>query len=206
MRYPFLNRSAFVVLSCGLLASPCLAIDYNEAVSGDFSNSGLNPTPLGSLTLGSNQTLGTTGRGSTGMDRDYFTFNVPSGYELTSLTELSGTISGGVSFIGLQAGSQVTVPTNANSAAGLLGWTHYSPNDINSDILPRMSVPSFGSSGFTIPLGAGDYSLWIQDFNSGQFPYGFQFGVQAVVPEPGSVALLMGLGLSSVGVLLRRRK
>ena len=204
MLHPFLTRSALVALACGLLASPCLAIDYNEAVSGDFSNVGLNPTSLGTLTLGSNQTLGTTGRGNAGLDRDYFTFNVPSGLRLVSLIELPGTISGGVSFIGLQAGSQVTLPTNTSSAAGLLGWTHYGPGDVNTDILPRMGIASNGSSGFTTPLGAGNYSLWIQDFNTGQFSYGFRFGVQAAVPEPGSIALLVGV--SAMGALMRRRR
>ena len=207
MRPPSFYCFVLIALACGAISSPCLAIDYNEAVSGDFSNSGLTPTSLGNLTPGSNEMFGTTGRGTAGMDRDYFTFTVPTGYEWTSMTELPGTASGGsVSFLAIQAGNKVTVSPNASSAAGLLGWTHYGPGDINTDLLPRIGIASNGSSGFTAPLGSGNYSLWIQDFNPGAFSYGFRFGVQAAVPEPGSVALLVGFSLCGMRVLLRRRK
>lgn len=194
------------VLMVGLLTAPCLATDYNEAISGDLSNSGLTPTSIGSLTLGANSVLGTTGRGGNGLDRDYFTFTVPANFTLVSMTELSGTTVGGdVSFIGVQAGNKVTVGTNPTSAAGLLGWTHYGVADINVDILPRMGVPSFGSTGFTTPLSAGNYAFWVQDFNVGVFTYGFRLGVQAV-PEPGSLALFTGLGVGGSLLTFSRLK
>jgi len=85
----------------------------------------------------------------------------------------------------------------------LLRWTHYGPGDVNTDSA-AYGVASNGSSGFTAPLGAGNYSVWIQDFNSGQFPYAFRFGVQAAVPEPGSIALLVGV--SAMGALMRRHR
>lgn len=63
-----------------------------------------------------------------------------------------------------------------------------------------MALASNGSAGFTTPLGAGSYSIWTQDFNAGQFSYGFRVGV-AAAPEPGSVALLIGLGVSGASFL-----
>jgi hypothetical protein len=73
---------------------------------------------------------------------------------LGSITELPGTqVGGALSFIGMEAGPQVTVSPDATTAAGLLGWAHYGPADINTNILPAMGIPAEGSSGFTAPLG-----------------------------------------------------
>ena len=175
---------------------------FNEGSMGDFSNSGLAPTFV-SVNAGSNLIFGTTGRGAAGIDRDYFTITIPTGFAFTALLELPGTTVGGpVSFLGLQAGSQVTLPTNAATATGLLGWTHYGSAVVATNLFPTMSIPLNGSSGFTAPLGAGSYSFWVQDFNTGSFNYGFDVQVTAV-PEPstyaaaGSALLLM--------LVLRRR-
>lgn len=180
---------------------------YNETVSGDLSNSGLSPSVI-SLGPGSNQIFGSTGRGTV-IDRDYFTVNIGAGLDLVGITVLPGTQSGGaVSFIGLQAGSQVTVSTAATDATGLLGWWHYGPSDINTNILPEMAVPSMGSSGFKTPLGPGSYSFWIQDFNSGTFNYGFDLQVATApvgpAPEPGTLGtVLVGAGIL-IGAIRRR--
>src|ERR1700733_6275942 len=78
---------------------------YNESIDGDLSNVGTTPTVL-TFSAGSNEGLGTTGRSASGVDRDYFTFTVPTGYLLSSLTVLPGTTVGGAaSFIGMEAGS-----------------------------------------------------------------------------------------------------
>jgi hypothetical protein len=178
---------------------------YNESVSGDLSNSGLSPTQV-SINSGLNEIFGSTGGGANGVDRDYLTFVVPTGFELAGIIPLPGTASGGlVSFIGLQAGAQVTVPTNAQTAAGLLGWWHYSAADINTNILAEMSIPATGSSGFSVPLGPGAYSLWIQDFNSGSFSYGFDLNVVAATaaPEPASY-VLTAIGMLAIGAVSRR--
>lgn len=193
-------------LLCGVLVSPAQATDYNEAVFGDLSNSGLNPTVLGTLAAGSNQVFGTIASGPNGVDRDYFTVNVPTGYEFVSLIALPGTTVGDTaSFLGLEAGTQVTVPANPSSAAGLLGWRHYTVADIGVNILPDMGTPAFGSTGFTAPLSAGDYAFWIQDADAAK--YGFDITLRAQsVPESGSLVLLCGIGLSSGLLAFARRK
>src|SRR5947209_6118320 len=109
MRFEWLIRTVVAALTLGPLSTAYAASTYSEAIAGDLSNSGLTPTVL-SFTAGSNQVSGTTGRGSNGIDRDYFTFTVPSGNQLTSILELAGTsVGGAISFIGIQAGPQVTV-------------------------------------------------------------------------------------------------
>src|SRR5262245_570435 len=179
-----LRLCALILL--GALTLPA-AVIYNEAISGDFSNSGLAPT-LVTLMSGANDILGMTGRDTANVvDRDYLTFTIPTGLTLSSITLLAGTTVGGpFAFIGIQAGNQVTLPTNAQTADGLLGLDHYNPSEIGQNILPTISVPAQGSSGFTPPLAAGTYALWIQDFSPGAFNYGFSFGVTpgSAIPEP----------------------
>jgi hypothetical protein len=111
---------------------------------------------------------------------------------------------GTLSFIGLQAGNEVTLPTNATSAAGLLGWDHYSPGDIDTDILPTIGT-GLGATDFVPPLGAGDYAVWVQDTGTGTANYGFDF-VVANVPEPASwTMMLFGLiGLAQLRLRHRR--
>ena len=185
------------------LAGPAAmaAVVYDEAVAGDLANSGLSPTFI-SLAAGSNQVWGTSGNPGSGADRDYFTFTLPAGLELVSLTVLPGTTFLGpslLSFIAVQAGNQVTVNPTGGSATGLLGWTHYGPADINNNILPNMGVPAAGSSGFAPPLAAGSYAFWIQETGAGTSNYRFDFRV-AVVPEPSSTAFLLA-GLAGLGLL-----
>jgi hypothetical protein len=179
---------------------------YDESVSGDLSNSGLSPTLL-TVSLGSNQVFGTTGKAAA-IDRDYFTFTVPVGEELSAVTLLPGTQTLGAlgeSFIGVQAGPQVTVLTTATDATGLLGWFHYDTTDIGTDILPLMGTAGMGATGFTPPLPSGTYSFWVQEASAGTVAYGLDFAISAT-PEPGYWPMLLaGMAmLLSAHRLLRR--
>ena len=164
---------------------------WNESVNGDFSNSGLAPTSL-TLNAGSNQIIGSTGAG----DLDYFTFELSAGQALTSLRVLSNTVvSGQFSFLGMQAGPQVTVSPSGAGSEALLGWTHYATGDSGLDILVRIAA------GGVLP--AGKYSVWLQD-TGGPADYGFDFGVTSAVPLPPSL-LLMASTLLGFGGIFRRR-
>jgi hypothetical protein len=177
---------------------------YNESVSGDLSNSGTAPTVL-TIAVGSNQVFGTTGKTNSIVDRDYFTFTVPAGDMLSAITVLPGTQTLGnlgLSFIGMEAGPEVTVGTSPPDASGLLGWLHYGTGDIGADILPLMGSAGDGASGFTPPLPSGTYSFWVQEASAGTVNYGFDFSV--ATPEPGSQAmLLVGLGLLFASFVFR---
>lgn len=178
---------------------PCAqaAVVYDEAVLGDLSNIGTSPSFV-SIASGSNVVRGTTGNPGSGADRDYFTVVVPAGMRLESLKVQPGTtVLGGLSFIGVQAGSQVTVNPTGGSPAGLLGWTHYSTTDIGNDILPRMGT-GFGATGFSGALGAGNYSFWVQETAAGSSSYGFDLAL-AAVPEP-AIALLFAMGLGGLAL------
>ncbi len=193
---------------CALTGALCLAsapagagTAYDEAVSGDLANSGLAPTTI-TLAAGSNLVSGNTGNVG-GVDRDYLSFTVPAGMQWVGLTVLQGTtVLGTSSFIGVQSGAQVTAPVGG-PATDLLGWTLFAPADIGSDILARIGTGA-GAIGFSAPLGAGSYAVWIQETAAGSSHYGFDF-VLAAVPEPASYALL-GAGLLVLPAWRRLRR
>lgn len=205
-RLPTLALAA--VLASGLMASGAAqaVVAWDEAVNGDLSGNGLEPN-FAALVAGGNELFGTTGRPFAGgpVDRDYLHVTVPAGYVLTGLMVLSGTtaLPGGGAFIGLQAGPQVTVDPTGFSAAGLLGWTLFGPDQIGGNLFDEMALPAADSSGFDVPLPAGDYTLWVQETAVGSPSYALQFVVAEVPEAPSALAMLGGLALLA-GALRRR--
>ncbi len=198
---PALHRLAPAILAvCAAGAQAQVA--WDESTQGDFAGSGLAPTAI-SLGLGSNLILGSTGRTAGVVDRDYFSFTLPAGWQLDTITVLPGSSflgQGAASFIAVQGGPQVTVNPTGGSATGLLGWVHYSENDVGTDILGLMGIGP-GAIGFAGALPAGTYSFWVQDTGTGVADFRFDFAVSAV-PEPAGWALALA-GLA--GLLARRR-
>ncbi len=127
---------------------------------------------------------------------------------LNAIQVLPGTTSIGaltVSFIGLQSGSQVTVDPNMASAAPLLGYYHYGTADAGSDILPDIAA-GMGAQGFMTPLGAGSYSVWLQETGVGSASYKFDFQVaESAVPEPATWGMLIA-GFGAIGCAIRARR
>jgi hypothetical protein len=184
-----------------VVAPPPSAIVWDEAINGPLGNFD-NQTALGSLKPGDNEIRGVTGQTSPGVfDRDYFHFIVPAGLGLTAIIVIDATSAGplGTSFIGIEAGPAITVapvPTPPD-ASFLLGWRHYAPDDIGTDILGEIGnpMPAMGATGFTPPLGPGEYAIWVQETGMCTCRYDFDF-VVAPIPEPASTAGLLAAGLA----------
>jgi hypothetical protein len=203
---PQLHLAAAAAAALVLATAPAHAATvWDEAVNGDLSNNYLAPS-FAQLTAGSNVFGGSTGRAVAGgpVDTDYLHVNVPAGHVLNAMILLDGSAGiGGGAFLGLGAGATFPVPPSTGSAAGMLGWTIFAADNIGTDMLAAMATPSVGSSGFTIPLPAGDYTFWVQETSVGTATYRFELDV-AVVPEAPTVLTMLG-GLALLGAALKRR-
>ncbi len=191
-----LCKPLLFALLLGAVTAAAASTAWDESVSGDLSSSGLAPTAV-TLGPGSNTVTGTTGRTGGIVDRDYFTVALADGWQLDSITVRPGTTflgASGLGFMAVQAGPQVTVSPTGGSATGLLGWVHYSENDIGSDILGLMGIGP-GAVGFAGSLPAGVYSFWIQDTGSGTAAYHFDFSVSAVPDAPALALWLAGMAV-----------
>lgn len=171
-------RTMMTLACLALFSAGALAAGYSEKKSGDLSDDGLTPTAV-KLRLGDNKISGKYGAKNGVVDRDYFTVKIADGTQLAAVFLEPGTVVGlNVSFIGVQAGKQVTVPPVGGSPEDLLGWTHYGEDQIGSDILPAIGEGD-GAQGFVPPLGPGTYSFWVQETGTCKCKYNFRFVVTA---------------------------
>jgi hypothetical protein len=171
---------------------------YDEAVDGDLSGDGLSPTVL-VADVGSNSLTGTTGTG----DLDYLTFNVASGLRLDAVILAVYDSIDQLAFIAIQNGSTFTEPPVGTDPANLLGWVHFGPALVGTDILDDMGLGD-GAIGFTPPLPSGDYSFWIQQTGVDPVDYQMHF-VLSPVPVPAALPLLAS-GLLALGGCARARR
>jgi hypothetical protein len=174
-----------------LLAAPLArASSWDESgAQGDLSNNRLAPSSL-DLTPGDNTVSGSVIAG----DVDYLTIVVPAGFTLSQINLVSFTSVDDLAFIGIQAGSTFTQPPTGTDVTQLLGWAHFGP----TAPVPYFDIIGTGTGaiGFSAPLPAGPYTLWIQQTSAQTVGYGWDFVVTGgSVPEPGSAALtLLGVG------------
>jgi hypothetical protein len=199
-------RATFALLALlGLsYASVASADNYNEGIDGDLSNNRLAPTVI-SLDPGSNTITATSVSG----DPEYYTVNVPPGFQLSPVTLLSYASLDLVAFVGLQSGTTFTEPAIGTNVGNLLGWVHFGPSMVTTDILDDIGMGP-GAIGFTGPLPAGDYTFWSQQTGANATTYAFDLVISAAPPPvptlSGGFTLLLcaGLGLTLLMALRRR--
>jgi hypothetical protein len=121
---------------------------------------------------------------------------------LSSLNLNSYNSTNGIAFLGMQAGTAFTVSAGAAQPSDLKGYVHFGTDvgNIGTNVLDDMGIAP-GAQGFTPPLPAGPYTLWIQ--NASGVATGYQFNLVVTVPEPATAGLL-GLGLLSLCAWRRR--
>ena len=142
-------------IDCGT----AVASSLSESEAGDLSDDIAAPTAF-EVGPGVNTLTASTASG----DLDYATFTVGPCDTLTQVTVDNFTSDAGdnIAFISLASGSTFPVPfEGANTdVSGLLGFSHFGTADIGQDILQRVGEGA-GTIGFTSPLPAGDYTMWI---------------------------------------------
>ena len=204
-----MNKCAYGVVSLAGIAltgmSAAASVVWNEGTNGDLSGNQALPTGV-SLGAGSSSVVGLVGGTDT---QDWLTFTVPAGFQLTSIVLGAYASNDAQGFMGIQAGSSfVGSPFAAGSYAG---YGHFGTGAVNgplppanligADMLAIMSNPTLapGSQGFTAPLGAGTYTLLIQQLGAAT-EYRFDF---TLVPAPSAVSLA---ALGCAGLVRRGRR
>lgn len=192
----FLLNTALLVAAC---CQSLPAASYSEAIDGELSNDFIEPTPV-AMDLGSNLLTGGLAGGES--DIDLFRFSVPVGHHLTAIRILGFTGGGGGSFLGIQAGVELSSsPVPSASFPDPIGYAIISAGDaaVDRDVLPTIaSGPPFNG---VAALPAGNYVGWLNETGLAS-TYQIEF-VIAAVPEP---ALPAALALGLLGSLARRRR
>jgi len=173
----------FAVSVLALIGTVHADVVWDEDVHGELSNNHLSPTSI-NLAAGSNFLIASMENDFPNIDRDYFTVNVPENHVLSALMMLEHQGDDPVTFIGVQAGAQMTVPPDTLTDAGLLGWRHVSEGLVDVDILPLIGDnPShFLATGFVPPLASGPYTFWIQQTEADFVNVEYDFQVTALEP------------------------
>lgn len=156
------------------------AAGLDEGFVGNTSDDPTNPTPW-TLGAGANILKASTMIS----DDDYITFNVGNcdsldSITLTNYTTLSNNVN--TTFMAIQRGISFTVtPETVSTRSGeLLGYTNYSRDTLNQDVLALASQGQ-NAIGFTAPLQSGNYTIWLnQTGEESQFT--LVFNVSRVEP------------------------
>lgn len=195
----FITATAILAILVGGDQPLSADIVWDEAVDGDLSDNPNAPT-LVNFSNGLNTVIGTLSEPD-GDERDYLTFTLGPNQFLTGLIldALDPTgVEFGVSFQAINAGNIGFIPGD-DPSENFLGFEFVSPFMVGQDMLPDLAVGLFGSTGFSIPLGPGNYTYLIQELTPGEFrSYQLTF---VVVPEPSTIGLF---GLSSLWLFARR--
>ena len=167
MKKPF--KFLFLAI-LGLLLFSTVALagsDYDESVDGDLSGDRLAPTIL-PMSEGSNKVTATSVAG----DLEYFTVEIPPGFQLDALLSRTYVSADDRSFIAMQEGSSFTEPPSGTNVANLLGYTHFGTglNQVGTDILDDLAAGP-GAIGFSAPLPSGNYSFWAQEVGLDEATY-----------------------------------
>jgi len=133
---------------------------YEEIVGGELSDDHTAPSGPFTFELGNNSITADQQAEPT-VDVDYFTFVIQQGQQLSQILLANyASTSSNPAFIGLQQGNTFSNDASSTTADLLLGGLVYGDSNVDDNILPMMAQLN-GAIGFTTPLGAGTYTIWL---------------------------------------------
>lgn len=196
-------RALAITLVAGVASVANAQIVFDSVSGSDVaSDNGSAPTSL-PFSVGSNIVNGAVSSSIPNNLRNFFTFTIGEGQELSAIVVDALTSTDNNSgFYALVDGT-----TSANPATGFpnLGGELHNPGLVGDDLLALIAGGGIsGGTGFD-SIGAGDYTFVIQQTGSQVSTFSLDFQVSdAAVPEPTSGLLLVGLGVA--GLARRRRR
>ena len=196
-------RALAITLIAGVASVANAQIVFDSVSGSDVaSDNGSAPTSL-PFSVGSNIVNGAVSSSIPNNLRNFFTFTIGEGQELSAIVVDALTSTDNNSgFYALVDGT-----TSANPATGFpnLGGELHNPGLVGDDLLALINGGGIsGGTGFD-SIGAGDYTFVIQQTGSEVSTFSLDFQVSdAAVPEPTSGLLLVGLGVA--GLARRRRR
>lgn len=153
-----------------------------------FSNDPNNPTAL-SFSVGENTFSGQVDAPRN--IRDFVTFTVPEGHELTGIFLDNWTASGdNLGFAHIDEGTTTVIPTQ-ETALDFLGGTHVSEELFppSANMLTALSQAAQGGTGFDVPLPSGDYTFNMQQTGPQESAYTLTFVIEAEAAAPTTFAV-----------------
>ena len=142
-----------------VVCSDAGAASIDEGNVGDFSNDPSTPTRW-TLGAGANVLRASTASD----DNDYIAFTIGpcDTLDTITVTDFTSTGNDNTGFLALQQGSAFTITEEEATTriSEIFGYRHYGTQDLNQDVLAETGQAQ-GAIGFTSPLPAGDYSLWL---------------------------------------------
>ena len=202
-------RALAITLIAGVASVANAQIVFDSVNGSDVaSDNGSAPTSL-PFSVGSNIVNGAVSSSIPDNTRNFFTFTIGEGQELSAIVVDALTSTDD------NPGFYALVDGNTSFAPGLddefeepganLGGELHNPGLVGDDLLALIAGGGIsGGTGFD-SIGAGDYTFVIQQTGSQVSTFSLDFQVSdAAVPEPTSGLLLVGLGVA--GLARRRRR
>ena len=192
------------------LTGPLLAttINHVESVDGELSGNNLAPTVLGTFGVGTSSVSGTivdalAVTGATNVNVDVFTFEVAAGSLLSGISVSNFVSIDNVAFLALN--DSASFPFDATALGNDPDQTQFIGGNLFGEVVGSNIIDIIGDgaigTGFSGPLGEGNYTLYLQQLGGSSVDYTIEFDVTNV-PEPSSAALL---GLGAFAFLRRKR-
>jgi len=177
-----------------------LAYDYDASAVGPPTGSNVTYGQMGTFPNASAFPLPSTGTFATPANFRFELRQAGSGQTSGDIIEARGTMTGTVGINGAGTGSSGAI------------WTLNELFNIDTSTSYTILAPdpSTGNTSIIAPLNiqGSNVVIWMERIRQVPIPANFNSitGFIADVPEPGSVAMLVGLGVSSGVMMLRRRR
>jgi Ca2+-binding RTX toxin-like protein len=158
--------------------------DYNETLLGDLSSDFANPTSL-ALSTGSNIVTGSTvGGGNPPGDRDFFTFEVPTGFIVSAVFLQAYNGASNSYFAIVQGNSFPSLDSDSTFEVSKLIDDAQLTQDLLEPGIGDAADPTNPLTGQG-QLGVGTYSVWYQETGTNT-TYEFNIVLDAL-PSPGAI-------------------